>query len=113
MKIRQSRHDGHYSCRLKLFVGELSDEKGHLFSRDRKEGSQRTCYHVKYDVVTDILKKLDSVYGQEIVDGKRAEITINRGKIHDYLGMKLDYTKKGICKYHYAGFFKHSALLCT
>ena len=51
--------------------------------------------HEEYDVVTNILNKLDSVYGQEIVDGKRAQITSVRGKIHDYLCMKLDYREKG------------------
>ena len=51
--------------------------------------------HVKSKVVIDILDKLDKKYGQEIVDGKRAELSITRGKIHDYLRMILDYTEKG------------------
>jgi hypothetical protein len=45
--------------------------------------------HVDSEVVTTILDLLDAKCGQEIVGGKRAPLTINRGKIHDYLGMKL------------------------
>ena len=45
-----------------------------------------------------ILQKLDGKYGQEIVGGERAGISITRGKIHDYLGMTLNYTKDGFVK---------------
>ena len=54
--------------------------------------------HVDANVVTDILKQLDEKYGQEIVNGKKAGISITRGKIHDYLGMTLDYTEDGFVK---------------
>jgi hypothetical protein len=54
--------------------------------------------HVEYNAVTTILNLLDAKYGQEIVGGKRAPITINRGKIHDYLGMTLDYSEPGFAK---------------
>jgi hypothetical protein len=49
-------------------------------------------------VVTTILNLLDARYGQEIVGGERAALTINRGKIHEYLGMTLDYSTPGAVK---------------
>jgi hypothetical protein len=49
-------------------------------------------------VVTAILDLLDAKHGQEIVGGKRAPLTINRGKIHDYLCMTLDYSEPGYVK---------------
>jgi hypothetical protein len=54
--------------------------------------------HVDPKVVTTVLNLLDAKYGQEVVGGKRAPLTINRGKIHDYLGMTLDYSEKGCIK---------------
>ena len=54
--------------------------------------------HVDSKAVTTILDLLDAQYGQEIVGGKRAPLTITRGKIHDYLGMLLDYSESGIVK---------------
>ena len=41
---------------------------------------------------------IDARYGQEIVGGKSAPLTSTRGKIHDYLGMTLDFTEDGIVK---------------
>jgi hypothetical protein len=49
-------------------------------------------------VATTILDLLDAKCGQEIVGGKRAPLTINRGKIHDYLGMTLDCSEPGYVK---------------
>jgi hypothetical protein len=54
--------------------------------------------HVDPKAVTTILNLLDDRYGQEIVGGKRAPLTINRGKRHDYLGMTLDYTEDSAVK---------------
>jgi hypothetical protein len=54
--------------------------------------------HVDPDVVTSVLELLDGRYGQEIVGGKRAPLTVNRGKIHDYLGMTLDFSEEGVVK---------------
>ncbi len=54
--------------------------------------------HVDPKAVTTILNLLDAQYGQEIVGGKPAPLTITRGKIHDYLGMLLDYSESGIVK---------------
>jgi hypothetical protein len=49
-------------------------------------------------VVTSILNLLDGRYGQEIVAGERAPLTVTRGKVHDYLGMTLDYSVAGKIK---------------
>jgi hypothetical protein len=54
--------------------------------------------HVDAKVVTTILNLLDNKYGQEIVGGKRAPLTITRGRVHDYLGMTLDYSENGVVK---------------
>jgi hypothetical protein len=54
--------------------------------------------HVDPNVVTTVLESLDAPYGQELVGGKRAPVTINRGKVHDYLGMTLDYTEASSVK---------------
>jgi hypothetical protein len=54
--------------------------------------------HTDRKVVTTILNLLDGRYGQEIVGGKRAPLTITRGRTHDYLGMTLDYTEDGVVK---------------
>jgi hypothetical protein len=48
--------------------------------------------HVDAKVVTGVIKQIDDEFGQE------APITVTRGKVHDYLGMTLDYTKKGKVK---------------
>jgi hypothetical protein len=61
------------------------------------EGSQCTIVwhvddqkisHKNPDVVTS-LQQLESEFSKE------APLSITRGKIHEYLGMKLDYTKDG------------------
>ena len=45
--------------------------------------------HIDEQVNTDTIKLIDDEFGKE------APITITRGKIHDYLGMTLDYTEPG------------------
>ena len=45
--------------------------------------------HVDSEVVYEILNKLDERYGKE------ALMVTTRGKIHDYLGMTLDYSIDG------------------
>jgi hypothetical protein len=57
-------------------------------------------------VVTTILKLLDGKYVQEIVGGKRAPLTTNRGKKHDYLGMTLDYSEAGVVKIDMTDYFQ-------
>jgi hypothetical protein len=54
--------------------------------------------HVDSKVTTTMVNLLDGKYGQEIVGGKRAPVTVNRGKLHDYLGMALDYSEAGVVK---------------
>lgn len=48
--------------------------------------------HVDPNVVTGIIEQLEKQFGKE------APLTVNRGKIHDYLGMKLDYSEPGKVK---------------
>jgi hypothetical protein len=48
--------------------------------------------HVSEDVNTDIIKISNDEFWKE------APITITRGKVHDYLGMTLDYSEKGKVK---------------
>jgi hypothetical protein len=43
-------------------------------------------------VVTTIIESLSDEFGKE------APLTINQGKVHDYLGMTLDFTEKGVAK---------------
>ena len=45
--------------------------------------------HVDKDVVTEYITKLQERYRKE------APLTIQRGKVHDCLGMVLDYSKTG------------------
>ena len=44
--------------------------------------------HMDHAVVTAFLLKLANIYGEKM--------TVTRGKVHDYLGMDLDYSKKGV-----------------
>jgi hypothetical protein len=48
--------------------------------------------HIDPDVNTSIIELIDAEFGKE------APLTITRGRIHDYLGMTLDYTEKGKVK---------------
>ena len=65
-------------------------------------GKQATiCWHVddlkisyvEYDVVSDIISKLNGEFGTI------TPLTETRGKVHDYLGMTIDYTEKGKVKF--------------
>ena len=48
--------------------------------------------HVDPDVNTDIINMIDNEFGKE------APLTITRGRVHDYLGMTLDYSESGKVK---------------
>jgi hypothetical protein len=48
--------------------------------------------HIDPAVNTGIINMIDAEFGKE------APITVTRGRIHDYLGMTLDYTEKGKVK---------------
>jgi hypothetical protein len=48
--------------------------------------------HVDEMEVTKIIQLLSNEFGKE------APLTINRGKIHDYLGMRIDFSEKGVAK---------------
>ena len=45
--------------------------------------------HVKSEIVTSVIALINAEVGKE------APITVQRGKIHEYLGMTLDFTKQG------------------
>ena len=45
--------------------------------------------HVDENVLEDIVSKLNAKYGRE------SPLSVQRGQIHEYLGMTLDYTTKG------------------
>lgn len=62
--------------------------------------------HVDPKIVTKIIEMLNSVYGQEVVGGKRAKLTIKRGVKHEYLGMLLDYSEKGHVKIDMTDYFR-------
>jgi len=49
--------------------------------------------HVEGAVLEELLGKLDGVYGS-----KEAPLTVTRGKVHEYLGMTLDFSIDGKCK---------------
>ena len=53
--------------------------------------------HKKYQVVSRMVKWLKAKYEQLFEDGSGA-MTITRGKIHDYLGMQLDFSMPGEVK---------------
>ena len=62
-------------------------------------GSQLTItWHVDYlkvphkdqSEVKKIVEYLQGIYGDQM--------TVRRGKVHDYLGMTLDYSEKGVLK---------------
>ena len=61
--------------------------------------------HMSTNAVTDIIERLDKVYGFEMY-GNRTPLTVHRGKIRDYLGMTLDFRKKNKVKVSMYKFIK-------
>ena len=57
--------------------------------------------HVEADVVTNIITLL------ELEFGKDAPLTVTRGKVHDYLGMTIDYSIKGKVKFTMIDYIKN------
>ena len=49
--------------------------------------------HESTDVVTDMIDLLEMEFGNE------APLTKTRGKVHEYLGMTIDYSEKGKVKF--------------
>ena len=49
--------------------------------------------HVSGEVLETIIKRLDEKYGNE------APLTVNRGTVHEYLGMTIDFSEKGKVKF--------------
>ena len=56
--------------------------------------------HVDPAVVTDIIKMLESEFAKE------APLTISRGKVHEYLGMTIDYGEEGKVKFSMINYIK-------
>ena len=55
--------------------------------------------HVDEKVLEKIARKLDKKYGT-----KDAPLTVNRGSVHEYLGMTIDYTTKGAVQFRMTDF---------
>ena len=53
--------------------------------------------HVDTKVDVNFIEVLQQEYESTFKDGY-GKITVNRGKIHKYLGMTIDYTTKDFCK---------------
>jgi hypothetical protein len=49
--------------------------------------------HVSIAVLDEIIERLDEKYGKE------APLTVNRGTVHEYLGMTIDFGEKGKVKF--------------
>ena len=56
--------------------------------------------HVDANVVTDIINLLESEFGNE------APLTVTRGKVHEYLGMTIDYSVPGKVKFTMIDYIK-------
>ena len=56
--------------------------------------------HENQDTVNALINKLSERYG------KGVDLTIHRGKVHEYLGMKLDYRKEGKVKINITDYLK-------
>ena len=50
--------------------------------------------HEDKDVVDDTIRKLEECFGDE------SSITVTPGKVHDYLGMTINYSTKGEVKFY-------------
>lgn len=51
--------------------------------------------HINPSTITKMIQLLDDKYGQEIVDGKRVPVVAHRGKVHEYLGMTINFSSPG------------------
>jgi hypothetical protein len=56
--------------------------------------------HVEQDVLESIITKLSKQYGQD------ALLRVQRGPIHDYLGMTIDYSEDGKVRFIMADYVK-------
>jgi uncharacterized protein YeaC (DUF1315 family) len=45
--------------------------------------------HVETSVVDDMIKSIKQEFGQKL------DVTVRRGKVHDYLGLRIDFSEKG------------------
>ena len=56
--------------------------------------------HRSATVVTDMIKKLDREYGT------KDDLTVTRGRVHEYLGMTIDFTVPGECAFSQFDYIK-------
>jgi hypothetical protein len=56
--------------------------------------------HMSSNVVTSVIEQLDETFGKE------APLTVTRGKVHEYLGMTLDYSEPGKVKVYMVDYIK-------
>ena len=63
--------------------------------------------HVMKGVVEDIIWLIDEKYGKEM------PVTITRGKIHDYLGMTIDFSEPGKVKFTMHDYIENLLDECT
>ena len=61
--------------------------------------------HVDPNVNTDLINTLRDEYESIFEDGS-GKMKVTRGKLHDYLGMQLDYRTDGVCKINMFKFLK-------
>jgi Reverse transcriptase (RNA-dependent DNA polymerase) len=57
--------------------------------------------HVEAEVVTEIISKIEAIFGS--LD---APVTKTRGKVHDYLGMTIDFSKNGAVEFTMIDYIK-------
>ena len=57
--------------------------------------------HVSKDVVMNVIDHLDHEFGQEV------PLAISQGKVHDYLGMTLDFSEPGKVKVSMLDYIEH------
>ena len=63
--------------------------------------------HVDEKVVTALINKLNKKYGK-LPLGKEVPLTVRRGRVHEYLGMTLDYLMKNKVKIDMRDYLKKS-----
>ena len=54
--------------------------------------------HVSQDVLESILKRIEAHFGKE------APLTVTQGPVHEYLGMKIDFSRPGTVQFHMKAF---------
>ena len=82
-------------------VGFLFNPYDSCVSSQKKNGSQHTVlFHVDDFKSSNIDPKVNDEFDTWLQKnyGTHGEVTIHRGKVHQYLGMELDYSHQGVVK---------------